>query len=165
MPSFDISSEVNMQSIDDAINQTLKEIINRFDFKGIKVEIVLDQKEKTIKISSTEAYKLEAIQEAFNKRLVKRGVSVLALEYGPEEKASGSGARIVAKVAAGIEKEKAKEIVGIIKAEGKKVQAQIHDDKVKVMGKSRDDLQDCIALIKSKEGKIGIPLQFGNFRE
>jgi uncharacterized protein YajQ (UPF0234 family) len=165
MPSFDISSEANMQAIDDAVNQTKKEIDNRFDFKNVKVELVLDTKEKTVKISSTEAYKLEAIKDAFNKRLIKRGVSVLALNYGDEEKASGSGARIVAKIAAGIEKEKAKEIVAIIKNSGKKVQAQIHDDKVKVTGKNRDDLQETIALVRTHEPKLGLPLQFGNFRE
>jgi uncharacterized protein YajQ (UPF0234 family) len=164
MPSFDILSEINWQSMDDAINQALKEITTRFDFKGVKVEIVMDQKAKTVKITSSEAYKLDAIQETFHKRLIKRGVPLLALEYEPEEKTAGSGARLLAKVAAGISKEKGKEVIAAIK-DIKKVQAQIQDEKVRVSGKNRDDLQEAIAILKEKESKIGIPLAFGNFRE
>jgi cyclic-di-GMP-binding protein len=165
MPSFDIISEVSWQAMDDAINQTLKEILNRFDFKGVKVEIEMDEKAKTVKISTSEAYKIEAIKETFHKRLMKRGISLLSLDYQPEEKASGAGARVIAKVAAGIEKEKGKEIIAILKQESKKVQAQIQDEKLRVSSKSRDDLQAAIAVLKDKEAKIGLPLQFNNFRE
>jgi len=165
MPSFDISSEINWQAMDDAINQTLKEITNRYDFKGIRVELEMDQKAKTIKISSTDAHKLDAIKEAFHSRLVKRGVSLLAIEYEAEEKASGMGGRVLAKVAAGVSKEKGKEIVAFLKQANKKVQAQIQDEKVRVTSKSRDELQDAIAQLKAQEGKLGLPMQYGNFRE
>lgn len=165
MPSFDVSSEINWQSMDDAINQTLKELTNRYDFKGIKVELEMDIKAKTIKISSTDAHKIEAIKEAFHGRLIKRGVSIMAIEYENEEKASHSGARVLAKVAAGVSKEKGKEIIALLKQSTKKVSGSIQDEKVRVTGKNRDDLQDAIALLKANEGKIGIPMQFGNFRE
>lgn len=165
MPSFDVSSEINWQSMDDAINQTLKEIRNRYDFKGIQAEIVMDQKEKTIKITCSESYKMEAIQETFHQKLTKRGISLLALEYQPVEKASGSGGRMIAKVAAGVSKEKGKEIVALLKQNAGKLQAQIQDEKVRVTSKSRDELQDAIALLKGQESKLGIPMQFGNFRE
>jgi uncharacterized protein YajQ (UPF0234 family) len=165
MPSFDISSEINWQAMDDAINQTLKEIRNRYDFKGITADVVADLKEKTIKISCSESYKIEAIQETFHQKLGKRGISLLALEYQSQEKASGSGARIVAKVNAGVSKEKGKEIIAFLKTEARKVQAQIQDEKVRVTSKSRDELQEAIALLRSQESKLGLPMQFGNFRE
>ena len=165
MPSFDIVSEISWQAMDDAINQTLKEILNRFDFKKIKVEIEMDQKQKTVKITCSEAYKLEAVKDVFHQRLIKRGVPLLAIEYEPEEAASGSGGRVMAKVAAGVSKEKAKEIIAFLKNDAKKVQAQIQDEKVRVSSKSRDELQDAIALLKAQESKIGIPLAFNNFRE
>ena len=165
MPSFDVSSEINWQAMDDAINQCLKEILNRYDFKGIKVELVMDEKAKTIKMSCSEAYKLDAIQEAFHGRLIKRGISSMAIEYETVEMSSGSGARVIAKVAAGVSKEKGKEIIALLKQNSKKVQPQIQDEKVRVSSKNRDDLQDAIALLKENEAKIGIPLQFGNFRD
>lgn len=165
MPSFDVSSEINWQSMDDAINQTLKELVNRFDFKGVKVEIEMDQKAKTVKISSTDSHKIDAIKETFHKRLIKREISILAIDYQEVEKAGGMGARVLANVASGVSKEKGKEIIAILKQEAKKVQAQIQDEKVRVTSKSRDDLQEAIAILKNKMGKIGIPLQFGNFRE
>jgi cyclic-di-GMP-binding protein len=165
MPSFDVSSEINWQSMDDAINQTLKEILNRYDFKGVKVELEMDEKAKTVKLFCSESYKLDAIKESFHGRLIKRGISSLAIEYEGEEKASGSGARVLAKVAAGVSKEKGKEIIALLKQNTKKVQAQIQDEKVRVTSKNRDDLQDAIALLKEHQVKIGIPLQFGNFRD
>jgi cyclic-di-GMP-binding protein len=165
MPSFDVSSEINWQSMDDAINQTLKEVRNRYDFKGIQTDIVMDEREKTLKITCSEGYKMDAVQEVFHQKLVKRGISLLSLDYQPEEKASGSGARVVAKVAAGVSKEKGKEIIAFLKKEMKKVQAQIQDEKVRVMSKNRDDLQAAIALLRAEEDKLGVPMQFGNFRD
>ncbi len=165
MPSFDISSEIDWQSMDDAINQTLKEIQNRFDFKGIKTQLTADLKAKTIKMECSEGYKLDAVKEVFHQKLGKRGISLLALEYQTQESASGSGARVTALVAAGVSKEKGKEIGKLIKDNLKKIQSQIQDEKVRVTGKKRDDLQEAIAFLKTQETKIGIPLQFGNFRE
>jgi uncharacterized protein YajQ (UPF0234 family) len=165
MASFDVSSEISWQSMDDAINQTKKEIINRFDFKTIKVEITMDPKEKTVKILCSEAYKIDAVKEVFHQRLIKRGIPLLAIQYEAEEDASGSSGRVLAKVAAGISKEKGKEIIAILKQEAKKVQAQIQDEKVRVSSKSKDELQAAISILKAQESKLGIPMQFGNFRE
>lgn len=165
MPSFDVVSEIEWQSMDDAINQTNKEIINRYDFKGLKVEIDLDQKEKTVRIFCSDSHKMSAVKDVFHQKLVKRGIPLIAIDYGNEEKATGMGARVVAKVAAGISKEKGKEVVALIKKEMKKIQAQIHDEKVRVTGKSRDELQETIALLKNNQEKLGVPLQFNNFRD
>ncbi|MEZ4813997.1 MAG: YajQ family cyclic di-GMP-binding protein [Bdellovibrionota bacterium] len=165
MPSFDVVSEINWQSMDDAINQTLKAIINRYDFKGIKTEITMDQKEKAIKIFCSEASKIEPVKDIFHEKLIRRGVPLLAIEYGKEEKSSGSGIKLVATVAAGVTKETGKESVAVLKQEMKKVQAQINDDRVRVSSKSRDELQEAIAFLRTQEDKVGIPLQFNNFRE
>jgi len=165
MPSFDVSSEINWQNMDDAINQTLKEVKNRFDFKGIKTEIVMDQKAKTVKLECSEGYKLDAVKEVFHQKLTKRGISILSLAYQGQESASGSGARVTAIIAAGISKEKGKEIGKILKENMKKINSQIQDEQVRVIGKQRDDLQDAMALLKEHEVKIGVPLQFGNFRD
>ncbi len=165
MPSFDVVSEISWQAMDDAINQTLKTIINRFDFKGIKVEITKDEKEKTIKINCSENYKLDSVKEVFHERLIKRGVPLLAIEYDESVSGSGSSGRLLAKVAAGVSKEKGKEIIAFLKQEAKKVQAQIQDEKVRVSSKSRDELQEAISLLRSQESKIGIPLSFNNFRD
>lgn len=165
MPSFDISSEINWQDMADAVNQATKEITNRYDFKGIKVEIEVDQKAKTVKITSSEAYKIDAVQEVFHNKLTRRGVSILSLDYQKQEAASGSGARIIANIAAGVSKEKGKEINALLKQNVKKVQSSIQDEKVRVSGKNRDDLQNAIAFLKESEIKVGIPLQFGNFRD
>lgn len=151
--------------MDDAINQALKEVGNRFDFKGIKTEIEMDAKAKTLKITCTEAYKLEAVKDVFHQKLAKRGVSILALEYEPEEKASGSGGRVLAKVAAGVSKEKGKEIMALVKQKLPKLQSQIQDEKVRITGKNRDDLQSAIAVLREGESKLSIPMQYGNFRD
>lgn len=165
MPSFDVVSEINWQAMDDAVNQTTKNIISRYDFKGIKTEIILDQKEKVVKILCSEASKVEAVKDIFHEKLIRRGVPLLAIEYGEEEKASGSSIRLIAKIAAGISKEKGKEIVALLKQEAKKLQAQIHDEKVRVTSKSKDELQAAIAFLRSQESKVGVPLQFNNFRD
>jgi uncharacterized protein YajQ (UPF0234 family) len=167
MPSFDVSSEINWQSMDDAVNQCLKEIINRFDFKGIKVEIEIDKKEKAVRLFCSESHKMDSVKEVFHQKLIKRGISLLAIEYKGEEKSGGSGAKEVATVAAGVSKEKGKEIINLIKdnKDLRKVQAQIQDEKLRVSAKSRDDLQEVIAFLKEQESKISLPLQFGNFRE
>jgi uncharacterized protein YajQ (UPF0234 family) len=165
MPSFDVVSEINWQAMDDAINQAMKNIIGRYDFKGIKVEITMDQKEKIVKITCSEASKVDAVKDIFHEKLIRRGVPLLAIEYGEEEKATGSSIRLIAKVAAGVSKEKAKEIIAVLKQEAKKLQAQIHDEKVRVTSKSRDELQEAIAILKANQDKVGIPLQFNNFRE
>lgn len=164
MPSFDISSEMNWQELDNAIHQTTKEVSQRFDFKGVKAEVQLDQKEKTVTLWCSEEGKLDSLNDVFQTKLVKRGISLLSLEYKEPEAAFGGSSRQKVLVQAGISKEKAKEIIALIKENKMKVQAQIQDEQVRVTGKNRDDLQSTISLLKEKQDQVKVPMQFGNFR-
>ncbi len=165
MPSFDISSDVDWQEVDNAVNQSLKELATRFDFKGIKSEVTFDKKAKTITLVCSEEGKLDNLKEVVQGKLIKRGVSLLSLKYKPLEAAFGGSARQVIEVLAGVSKEKGKELIAAIKDSKLKVQAQIQDEQVRVNGKNRDDLQGCIAMLKSKQEELKIPMQFGNFRD
>ncbi|GAA0120818.1 MAG: YajQ family cyclic di-GMP-binding protein [Clostridium argentinense] len=158
--SFDIVSEVNMQEVDNAVNQTLKEIGQRYDFKGSKTQIELGKDE--IKIVSDDEYKLNAVIDVLKGKFIRRGVSPKALELGKIEDASLGSARVIAKIVKGISTEKAKKIVAEIKASKIKVQTQIMDNQLRVTGKNKDDLQEVIQLVKSKD--FGIDLQFTNYR-
>jgi cyclic-di-GMP-binding protein len=165
MPSFDVSSEMNWQELDNAVNQALKESTQRYDFKGIKVELKIDTKAKTITMWCSEEQKLEALNDILQSKLVKRGISLLALEYGKEEPAFGGSVRQVITVQAGISKEKGKEVMAELKESKLKVQAQLQDEKVRVTGKSRDELQSAIAHLRANQDKLKVPMQFGNFRD
>lgn len=160
MPSFDIVSKVEMQEIDNAVNQTVKEIAQRYDFKGSKSEITLEK--ESIKILADDDFRLKAIVDILQSKLIKRGVSIKALQYGKPETASGSMVRQILTIQQGVSKEKGKDIVGVIKDTKLKVQAQIQDDQVRVTGKNIDDLQEIIGILKGKD--LGIELQYVNFR-
>lgn len=159
--SFDVVSEVNMQEVDNAVNQSLKEISQRYDFKGSKSEIEII-KDEEVKIVSDDEYKLNAVIDILKGKLIKRGVSPKALEFGKVEHGSLGSARVNAKIVNGISKEKAKEVVAAIKDSKIKVQAQILDKQVRVSGKNKDDLQNIMQLLKEKD--FGIALQFTNYR-
>lgn len=165
MPSFDISAEVNWHEVENAVQQATKELTQRFDFKGIKSEIKLDLKAKTITLWVSEEGKLEALNDILQSKFVKRGISLLSLDYQTIEPAFGSSVRQVINILAGVSKEKAKDIISALKESKLKVQAQIQDEKVRVTGKNRDDLQSAIALLKSQQDQLKVPMQFGNFRE
>lgn len=158
--SFDVVSEVNMQEVDNAVNQALKEIGQRYDFKNSKVEIELGEDE--IKISADDEFKLNSVIEILKVKLIKRGVSPKALDLGKVEKASLGTVRQNAKIVKGISKEKAKDIVAEIKSSKIKVQTTIMENQVRVSGKEKDDLQAAITLLKSKD--FGVDLQFTNYR-
>ena len=115
MPSFDVSSEMNWQEMDNAINQATKEVAQRFDFKGVKTEIKLDQKAKTITLWCSEEGKLDAANDILQNKLIKRGISLLSLEYKDKESAFGQSVRQVVVIQAGISKEKGKEIIAALK--------------------------------------------------
>ena len=165
MPSFDVSSDIDWQEVDNAVNQALKEVGQRFDFKAIKCEIQLDRKAKTITLWCSEDGKLESLNDVLQTKLVKRGVSLLSLEYKDRETAFGQSTRQVIIVQAGISKEKGKEVIASLKESKLKVQAQIQDEQVRVSGKNRDDLQSAIGWLKQQQDKLKLPLQFGNFRD
>lgn len=160
MPSFDIVSKVNVQEVDNAVNQAIKEVEQRYDFKGTHNEIALGKDGLTI--LAADDYKLTAIKDILISKLVKRGVSARCFDYGKEEPASMGAVRQKAALVQGIGKEKGKEIIKLIKESKLKVQAQIMDDQVRVSGKKIDDLQEVIQLLKGKD--LGIELQFENMR-
>ncbi len=161
MPSFDIVSKVEMQEVDNAVNQTVKEIGQRYDFKGSKSEIT--QEKESIKILADDDYKLKAVIDVLQSKFLKRNISIKALQYGKVEPASGGMVRQSITIQQGISKEKGKEIIAAIKESKLKVQAQIQDDQVRVTGKNRDDLQATIQLLKGKD--LEVEMQFVNFRE
>jgi cyclic-di-GMP-binding protein len=160
--SFDIVSEVNLQEVDNAINQARKEITQRYDFKGSKSSIDLDLKEKKLTILSDDDFKLKAVVDILQNKLIKRGVPVKALNYGVIEPAAGSTVRQVITLRVGIDKEDARLLVKMIKDSKKKVQAQIMDDQVRVSGKAKDDLQDVMKLVR--EASLQFAVQFTNYR-
>ena len=160
--SFDIVSEVNLQEVDNAVNQAMKEIRTRFDFKGSKSEIVLDRTEKKIKFLADDDMKLKNMTEMLQDKLAKRSVSIKALKYGIAEKALDGMIRQTAEILQGIPQEKAKDIVRRIKDLKLKVQASIQSDQVRVSGKSKDDLQVIIQMLKN--ANLDLPLQFANYR-
>lgn len=161
MPSFDIVSKVDMQEVDNAVNQTIKEIAQRYDFKGSKSEIT--QEKDTVKLLSEDDFRLKAIIDILQSKFIKRGISVKALQYGKVENASGGMVRQIITIQQGISKEKGKEINNVIKETKLKVQSQIQDDQLRVTGKNIDDLQEVIQLLKGKD--LGVELQFVNFRQ
>ena len=161
MPSFDVVSVVNMQEVDNAVNQTLKEIAQRYDFKGSKSEVTLEK--DTIKVLADDDFRLKAIIDILQSKFIKRGISVKALQYGKAEPASGGMVRQIITIQQGISKEKGKELNAIIKETKLKVQSQIQEDQLRVTGKNIDDLQEIIGLLKGKD--LGVELQFVNFRQ
>ena len=158
--SFDIVSEVDLQEVDNAVNQTSKEIKQRFDFRGSKASLSLE--EDKIKILADDDYKLKSIIDILQTKIIKRNISLKSLDYGKVEAAAGGTVRQYVTVKKGINKEKAKEVVNQIKVTKLKVQAQIMDDQVRVTGKNKDDLQAVIANLKQAD--LDVDLQFVNFR-
>ncbi len=162
MPTFDVVSEVDKQEVRNAIDQAQRELATRFDFKGSNSSIEAHDFELTLR-SSTED-RLRAVRQVLEEKLVKRGVSMKALEYGKEEEAAGATVRQTAKLNAGISSDKARELNKFIKELGLKgIQSQAQGDQLRVTGKKRDDLQAVIAALR--EGDFGVPLQFTNFRD
>lgn len=163
MPSFDIVSKVEPQALDNAVNVTTKEIINRFDFKGSHVVINLDKKEFIIKMETDDDMKMRQLIDVLISRAHKQGIAPEAFDASKEGHQSGKLWKKDVKVRNGLAQEDAKKIVKLIKDSGLKVQASINDDLVRVTGKKIDDLQAVIQLCKT--GNLGIPLQFVNMRD
>jgi uncharacterized protein YajQ (UPF0234 family) len=160
MPSFDVVSVVDMQEVDNAVNQAIKEIGQRYDFKGSKTEVTLEK--DAIKVVTDDDFRLKAVVDVLQSKFVKRGVSLKALQYGKVEPASGGLVRQMIAIQQGISKEKGREIIALVKGSKLKVQSQIQEEQVRVTGKNIDDLQEVIRLLKAKE--LGVDLQFVNMR-
>jgi cyclic-di-GMP-binding protein len=159
--TFDIVSKVDLQEVSNAIQNALKEIHTRFDLKDSKSDIQLEGKEALV-LTSVDDYKLKAVTDILQGKLVKRGVPIKALTYGAIEPAAGSTVRQKVTMQQGIPMEKAKEIVKLIKDSKKKAQASIQGDTVRVSSKDRDTLQEIIALLRGHD--FGIDMQFTNYR-
>ena len=160
--SFDIVSKVDMQEVDNAINQTRKEIAQRYDFKGSKTSIDLQQKESELIILSDDDFRMKATVDILQNKFVKRNVPLKALTYSAVEAAAGGLVRQTIKLQNGIDKENAKLLVKMIKDTKLRVQAQIMEDQVRVSGKNKDDLQAVIAMLRQTELKFA--MQFVNYR-
>lgn len=158
--SFDIVSEVDRAEITNAINQTVKEVRQRFDFKGSTATVALEANE--LILTAEDETKLRNMNDIFQQKLVRRGVPLKALSYGTVDPAAGGTVRQKVQIQQGIPQEKAKEVVRFIKDSKAKVQASIQGDIVRVAGKDRDTLQAVIADLKSKD--FGINMQFSNYR-
>jgi uncharacterized protein YajQ (UPF0234 family) len=158
--SFDVVSEVNMQEVVNAVNQTKKEIAQRYDFKDSKTAVELD--ESTIKITTEDDFRLGNVTDILKTRLITRKVAIRNLQYGKEEDAAGGMVRQVITIRQGLSADTAKAIVKDIKSEKLKVQASIQGDSVRVSGKNKDDLQKVIAFLREKD--YDIELQFTNYR-
>jgi len=158
--SFDIVSEVDRAEINNAINQTIKEVRQRFDFKGSSATVALEAND--LILTAEDETKLRNMNDIFQQKLVRRGVPLKALSYGSVDPAAGGTVRQKVEIQQGIPQEKAKEVVRFIKDSKAKVQASIQGDVVRVSGKDRDTLQGVIAALKDKD--FGINMQFSNYR-
>ena len=161
MPSFDIVSEVSSMEIENAVNQSRKELANRFDFKGSKAEILLEKNE--IKLSAEDQFKLSALEEIVVGKLAKRQISLKSVERCDPDISPLGHARQVIKIKQGIEGPVAKQVTGFIRDTKQKVTTQIMGDQVRVTGKNRDDLQAVIAAVRAHD--FPVELGFQNFRE
>jgi hypothetical protein len=161
--SFDVTSTVDLQEVDNAINQARKEIAQRYDFKGSPAAIDLDQKDSTLILTAEDKFKLGAVWEVLQTRLVRRNVPVKNFKPGDVQDASGGTAKQIVTLQMGIPSETAREIVKVLKdAKMKKVQAAIQGDQLRISSSSKDDLQAAMQLLRDHD--FGIALQFGNYR-
>jgi cyclic-di-GMP-binding protein len=163
MPSFDIVSEVNQVEVHNALDQTNKEVTNRFDFKGSDARVELNEKEKTLTVFADDDFKLGQVRDVLTGKLAKRGIDVRCLDTRDIEKVSGNKVKQVIVVRQGVEQELGKKIVKVVKDSKLKVQASIQGDAVRVSGAKKDLLQDAIALVRKSVSDF--PLQFKNFRD
>lgn len=161
MPSFDIVFEVDKQELRNAVDQTNKEVTNRFDFKGSDARV--EQAEYVLTVYADDDFKLKQVQDILNGRLSKRGIDLRALEFGGVEKISGNKVKQLVTVRVGIPSDKAKIIVKLIKDSKLKVQASIQGDAVRISGAKKDILQETIQLVR--KSATDIPVQFINFRD
>ncbi|MGD1006968.1 MAG: YajQ family cyclic di-GMP-binding protein [Ignavibacteriaceae bacterium] len=160
--SFDIVSEIDLQEADNAVNQALKEIQQRYDLKDSHTEFILDKKEKNISINTKDDYSLKASIDILQTKFIRRGISIKALKIGESEQASGGRLKLKIDLQSGISKENAKIITRLIKDSKLKVTAQIQDEQIRVQAPKIDDLQTVIKLVKDAE--LDFPTQFVNMK-
>ncbi len=162
MPSFDIVVKVDLQEVDNAVIQAQKELGQRYDFKGSKSKIDWDKKAEIVLVGDDD-YKLKAVTDILQAKLVKRGISIKNLIYGKQESATEGTLRQKITLQSGVPSEKAKQINALIKDSKIKVQSQFQDEQVRVTGKKRDDLQEVMGLMRKSD--LGLDFGFVNFRD
>jgi len=161
--SFDVTTGVDYMEVNNAVTQATKEITQRYDFKGLKVELKLDTKEKSLTLAAPDESRLAAVWDVVQSKMVKRKVPLKNLKPGKIESAAGSSTRQVVAIQDGLSSEQAKEVVRLLKdAKLKRVQASINAETVRVSGPDKDDLQGAIAILKQHD--FGVELKFGNYR-
>ena len=161
MPSFDVISKINHQEFDNALSNCLREISNRFDFKGLHISI--DRKDKLITTIAPDELKLRQVNELLQTHLIRRKVDPRVVSMKSSESASGGSIRQISELKEGISQENAKKVIADIKKLKLKIQIKIQGDELRVDGKNKDDLQEAISAIKSID--IGLPIEFVNFRD
>jgi uncharacterized protein YajQ (UPF0234 family) len=162
-PSFDISTGADLQEVDNAVNQALKEIAQRYDFKGTHCTIDFDRSKAEIRLAADDEFRMEALTDVLQSRMIKRGVPVKNLDLGELESATGQSVRRTVRLTQGIPADAARKIVKAVKDGGfKKTQASIQGDEIRVTSPSRDELQAVIAALRAQD--FGIELKFGNYR-
>jgi uncharacterized protein YajQ (UPF0234 family) len=161
--SFDVSTGADLQEVDNAVNQALKEIAQRYDFKGTHCTVEFDRAKSVIRLSADDEYRMTALEDVLQSRMIKRGVPVKNLDAGELERGTGQSVRRTITLTQGIPQEAAKKIVKAIRDAGlRKIQASIQGDEVRVSGPSRDDLQAAMAVLRGQD--FGVELKFGNYR-
>jgi uncharacterized protein YajQ (UPF0234 family) len=161
--SFDVSTGADLQEVDNAVNQTIKEITQRYDFKGTHCEVNFDRGKAEIRLAADDEFRMDALVDVLKTKMIKRGVPVKNLKVGDVEAATGQSVRRTVSLTQGIPQDVSKRMVKAIKDRGfKKVQAGIQGDEVRVTAPSRDELQEVIAFLKGQD--FGVELKFGNYR-
>lgn len=163
MPSFDIVSEITVHEVRNAVENANRDLSNRYDFRGVEASIELNEKNETIKVSTESDFQLEQLIDILRNACIKRSIDSASLDIPTQFEHSGKTYSKEIKLKQGIETEIAKKITKLVKDAKLKVQTQIQGDQVRVTGKSRDDLQAAIQLVKNAE--LGQPFQFNNFRD
>jgi cyclic-di-GMP-binding protein len=165
MPSFDVVSKIDLAELDNAVNQTKKELSTRYDFQGAQSDVVVapDHTSLTVKANSEE--RVQAAKEVLLAKLSKRGISLRVLQYEDIEKTGLSNVKQLIRLQQGIPVEKSKELIKVLKESKLKVQASIQADQLRVTGKSRDDLQAAMALFRGQQDVLKLDMQFTNFRD
>ncbi|AKJ42769.1 YajQ family cyclic di-GMP-binding protein [Pragia fontium] len=163
MPSFDIVSEIEMPEVRNAVENASRELTNRWDFRNVPASFDLNEKNETIKVSSESEFQVQQLLDILRDKLSKRGIEGASMEIPDSMDHSGKTYSVEVKLKQGIESDIAKKIIKLVKDSKLKVQAQIQGDQVRITGKSRDDLQGVMALVKN--GELGQPFQFNNFRD
>ncbi|RKH08441.1 YajQ family cyclic di-GMP-binding protein [Corallococcus praedator] len=165
MPSFDVVSKIDLAELDNAVNQTKKELSTRYDFQGVNADIVVAPDNTSVTVKANSEDKVQAAKEVLLSKLAKRGISLRVLEFGDIEKTGLANVKQPIKLQQGIPVEKSKELIKVLKDSKIKVQGSIQADQLRVTGKNRDDLQAAMALFRKEQDRLSLDMQFTNFRD